>query len=60
MESHEQLDTAQSLARFFNLSVACIRKWTRTTDIPVVRAGRAVRYDRTEVLAWLRSRAAKA
>jgi excisionase family DNA binding protein len=51
------LDTAESLADFLRLSVACIRKWTRTTDIPHLRCGRAVRFDRMEVLAWLKGRA---
>lgn len=52
----KQLDTAYSLAQFLNVSVACIRKYTRLTNIPVVRIGHAVRYDRTAVLAWLRDR----
>jgi hypothetical protein len=50
------LDTAFSLAKFLNVSVACIRKHTRLTDMPVVRIGHAVRYDRQAVLAWLQQR----
>lgn len=55
----DSLDTALSLAQFLNVSLAAVRKWTRTKDMPVVRAGRAVRYDRTEVLDWLRARSSQ-
>ena len=51
----DSLDTAPSLAKFLNVSVACIRKYTRTTDMPVVRIGAAVRYDRMSVLTWLQA-----
>lgn len=46
------LDTARDLARFLNVSVASIRKWSRIMDLPKVRIGRAVRFDRAQVLAW--------
>ena len=49
------LDTAQELAAFFRISLASIRKWTRTTNIPIIRCGRAVRFDRQAVLTWLAS-----
>lgn len=51
--STASLDTAQSLAKFLNISTAYVRKLTRTTNIPVTRIGHAVRYDRAAVLAWL-------
>jgi excisionase family DNA binding protein len=51
-----QLDRAQTLAEFLAVSVAAVRKWTRTTDMPRVKIGRAVRYDRSAVLAWLAAR----
>jgi excisionase family DNA binding protein len=46
----EFLDTAQSLAKFLNVSTAYIRKLTRLNKLPVVRIGRAVRFDRAAVL----------
>jgi excisionase family DNA binding protein len=52
----QELDTARDLAKFLKLSLAAVRKWTRTTDIPHIKAGRAVRYDRAAVLNWLRAR----
>ena len=52
----EQLDTAETLARFLNVSVACVRKYTITTDIPCLRVGRAGRFDRAAVVAWLQTR----
>lgn len=55
----EKLDTAQSLADFLNISKACIRKYTRLTDIPRVNIGHAVRYNRQAVLTWLQQRQQK-
>ncbi|MBM4259452.1 MAG: helix-turn-helix domain-containing protein [Deltaproteobacteria bacterium] len=52
----ENLDTAKTLANFLGVSVAKIRKDTRLTDLPRVRIGRTVRYDRSEVLTWLREK----
>ena len=52
----ETLDTADTLAKFLKVTRACIRKWTISTDIPLIRCGRLVRYDRGEVLTWLRAR----
>ena len=51
-----KLDTAKSLAAFLQCSIAKVRKDTRLTDLPRLKFGRSVRYDRTEVLAWLRAR----
>jgi len=53
------LDTAETLAKFLNVSVACVRKYTRLSDMPRVRIGHAVRFDRAEVLAWLKERQQK-
>lgn len=50
------LDTAKTLAEFMGVSVAKIRKDTRLTDMPRVKIGSAVRYDRGEVLGWLRAK----
>lgn len=51
------LDTASDLAQFLNVSLAAIRKWTRTTDLPRVQVSRrAIRFERAEVLAWLKAR----
>ena len=50
--SGQVLDTAEDLAKFLQVSLASVRKWTRMTDIPRVRIGRAVRFDRTAVLEW--------
>ena len=51
-QSEEKLDTVQSLAKFLQVSTACIRKHTRTTNIPFLRIGRVVRFDRQSVLTW--------
>jgi excisionase family DNA binding protein len=56
----QQLDDARSLAQFLNVSVACIRKYTRLTNMPRLRVGRAVRFHRQEVLNWLEARQQKA
>lgn len=50
----QQLDSAKSLATFLGVSLAKIRKDTRLTNMPRVKMGRTVRYDRDEVLTWLR------
>ena len=55
--SESQLDTAESLAKFLNISVAYVRKLTRLNKLPVVRIGRAVRFDRASVLSALSSSA---
>jgi excisionase family DNA binding protein len=46
------LDTASDLAKFLNVSTASVRRWERETDMPRVRIGRVVRFDRSAVLAW--------
>lgn len=56
MPSVERLDTAQSLAKFLNISVAAIRKWTRTCKLPVVHIGRAVRFDHAVILRALQNK----
>jgi excisionase family DNA binding protein len=50
-----RLENAKEIAAFLNVSVAAVRKWTRD-NMPVIRCGRACRYSRDEVLAWLRRR----
>ena len=59
IKSSDCLDTAKSLAKFLNVSTACVRKMTRLSGIPTVRIGSAVRYNRGEVLAWLAERQKK-
>ena len=54
----QQLETAKSLADYLGVSLAKVRKDCRTTDIPRVKIGRSVRFDRTEVLLWLRAKGA--
>jgi len=50
------IDDADSLAAFFKVSRACVRKWTRE-GLPCIRLGRrAVRFDRQAALAWLQER----
>ena len=51
-----QIDTPPELAKFLKISLALVRKWTRLTDIPHIKVGRVVRFDRNEVLAWLKAR----
>jgi len=50
----DSLDKAKGLADFLHVSVALVRKLSRRADFPVVRVGRATRFDRAAVLAWLR------
>ena len=50
------LDTAQSLAKFLNVSVACVRKYTCKPGFPSIHIGHAVRFDRIAVLDWLSAR----
>jgi predicted DNA-binding transcriptional regulator AlpA len=46
--------TEQALADLAGMSVASVRKWRRLGTGPQVRKfGRAVRYSRAEVMAWL-------
>lgn len=56
-QSAVSLDTADSFANFAHISVAQVRKMTRLTSMPRVKIGRAVRFDRAKVLAWLEGRA---
>lgn len=50
-------DTAASFAELIHVSVACIRKLTRTTDMPrLYFARRVVRYPRARALAWFQAR----
>lgn len=51
-----QLDTAHGLADALSVSVALIRKLTRLTDLPRIKIGRSVRYDRGAVMKWLQER----
>lgn len=51
----QKLFTAKELAGYLNISLAYIRKLTRTSDIPRLRLGRTVRFDPEEVLAWFRA-----
>jgi excisionase family DNA binding protein len=53
---HTQLDTAISLAAFLNVSVAYVRKLTRTHAISFIKIGRAVRFERERVLAELKQK----
>jgi predicted DNA-binding transcriptional regulator AlpA len=55
----ESLVDARALAAFLSVSLPSIRKFTRLTDIPRVHIGAAVRFDRAEVLAWLKERQQK-
>ena len=50
------LDTSKTLADFLNVSNAQIRKMCRTTNIPVIRVGCSVRFDREAVLEWLKKK----
>jgi predicted DNA-binding transcriptional regulator AlpA len=50
------LDTVGSLAEFLSCSTQLLRKFSREDNFPIIRLGRAVRFDRGEVLAWLRAR----
>lgn len=54
MKPDERLDTAQSLAAFLNCSTAKIRKDTRLKKLPIIRVGRAVRFDREAVISALK------
>lgn len=52
----QDLCTAKDLAKFLGGSVAKVRKDTRLTALPKIYIGTSVRYDREQVLSWLRSR----
>lgn len=51
----QRLDTAKTLADFLNMSVATIRLWGHREDFPKIKAFRAIRFDREEVLKWMRA-----
>ena len=52
-----QIDDAHSLARFYKISVALVRRLTRTDkNFPVIRIGRACRYDRAAIRAYFEQR----
>ena len=51
----KRLVDARELADALALKVSTIRCWTRTTDLPLYRCGRATRFDVDEVLRWIRS-----
>lgn len=56
MNNERVIDTASSLAKFLKLSPATIRKKTKLGEIPRLQLGRAVRYDRADVLRHLQKR----
>ena len=47
-----QLMTQKQLAEYLQVSARVIRKHSKIQGFPVVRIGRAVRYDPEAVLAW--------
>jgi excisionase family DNA binding protein len=51
----ERLGTAEEVAELLGVPVGWVREATRRGDVPCVRLGRYVRYDRDEVLAWVES-----
>lgn len=58
MEPTSRLDTVDDLADFLQLSVSQVRKLARK-DLPLIRIGRSVRFDRQAVLKWLNTRGSK-
>jgi Helix-turn-helix domain len=55
VSEYTNLDDAKELARFLKMSVAWVRKASRN-GLPHVKVGRAVRFDRGQVLAHLQAR----
>jgi hypothetical protein len=51
-----QLDDARTLAAYLRVSVALVRKWSRLADFPIIKCGKACRFDRASVVAWLEAR----
>src|SRR5690242_19298497 len=48
--------TAQQVASYFDMSVACVRKWrVRRKGPKFVKIGRSIRYKRGDVESWLDS-----
>ena len=51
-----ELLTAEEVADLLHVALATVRSWTSEGKIPFYRVGgRAVRYDRVEILDWLKS-----
>lgn len=49
----EPLLTIEELAAYLGLAKATLREWTWQRRIPFVKLGRAVRFRRAEIEAWL-------
>lgn len=49
----EPLLTIEELARYLGLAQATLREWTWQRRLPFLKLGRAVRYRRAEIEAWL-------
>jgi excisionase family DNA binding protein len=49
-----KLLSPEALADELDVSVRTIHRWVRRNEIPVMRAGRLLRFDRDEVLAAMR------
>jgi excisionase family DNA binding protein len=49
----DRLLSAAEVAELFSVPTSWVREQTRSGDIPHLRLGRYVRYEREEVLAWL-------
>jgi excisionase family DNA binding protein len=58
VESTHLVD-ARGLASRLGVKLPTIRAWTRSTDLPRIQCGRLVRFDYSEVLAWLRARSVR-
>lgn len=45
--------TAEQAAQYLSISIWTLRQWTSQQRIPVVRLGRATRYDPAALAAWI-------
>ena len=54
-KDYDRLDDVDSLAKFLNVHKSKIYTFTRQGKIPMIRVGKYCRFNRTEVLEWLKS-----
>lgn len=51
-----KLMTTDEVADLLSVKPATIRKWVHLQEIPVVRLGRAVRFDHETIAAWVKEK----
>jgi len=55
MEVNEEILTPEQVCELLHISLPTLRKWIMDDKIPYHKAGRQLRFLRSEILEWLKS-----